>query len=78
MVLLNRSLKTFIFIKEERIPMHKIKTLLIAAVLVLSIGAAIVPTGAQATGADALESTEVTEPTTPPDVSPLSDGPLVE
>ncbi len=56
--------------------MHKIKTLLIAAVLVLSIGAAIVPTGAQATGADALESTEVTEPTTPPEISPYGDAPV--
>ena len=57
--------------------MHKIKSLLIATVVTLSIGAVMIPIDPNGPETDPSETTEATEiPDDPTGISPLSDAPI--
>lgn len=58
--------------------MYKIKKLLITAIVGLSIGVLTIPGNLPNPGTEPTENTEETEPTTSPDISLLSDDPLIE
>ncbi|HIR88491.1 MAG TPA: hypothetical protein IAC96_06020 [Candidatus Fimimorpha faecalis] len=56
--------------------MHKIKSLLIATVVTLSIGAVMIPIDPNGPETDPSETTETTETTETPEIVPFHDGPL--
>lgn len=56
--------------------MHKIKSLLIATVVALSIGAVMIPIDPNGPETDPSETTETTETTETPEIVPFHDGPL--
>lgn len=56
--------------------MHKIKSLLIATIVALSLGAVIIPLDPKGPETDPTETTETTETPDPTGVSPLGDDPV--